>query len=162
MSKIWSDEKNVAKLVELYEADLETMKTNASQTENLTKIGKAIGEGISAAQVRGKLNSLGIYQPVEKAASKPKTNQLRKEHYVRAIAHTLGIDADELDSLKGGTISALKLLAENLGITDIATASAKGYELEPTEMVSRFMTAHAVDSDDLLAFEATEPAVDEE
>lgn len=154
MSKVWADEKNVETLVKLYEADLETMQTNASQTENLTKIGKQIGDGISAAQVRGKLNSLGIYQPVEKAASKPKTNQLRKEHYVRAIAHTLRIDADDLDSLKGGTISALKLLAENLGITDIAAASAKDYAIEAPAMVSRFMAANAVDIDDVLAYES--------
>jgi len=155
MSAFWSKEETVAILVAKYEADLEQHGTNASQTENLTAIGKHVASEAdldsipSAAAVRGKLNALGIYQKVEKAAGKPAGNQVRKEHYVRALANTLSLDSDKLDSLKGSTIGALTLLCESLGITDIVAAAATGYTVTPAQMVANIVTANTVDADEL-------------
>ncbi|QDF14420.1 hypothetical protein BRIZO_1 [Vibrio phage Brizo] len=88
---------------------------------------------------------MGVYQKPDAVASVAKTNTVRKEHYVRALAHTLGLDSDDLDSLKNAKMSALADLAQAIGITDIQAASAKDYKPDLEKVCEAFENARGLD-----------------
>jgi hypothetical protein len=155
MSKIWVKKENVAKLEELYKAAVEEKgATVASSTEFLDELGKTqFGEDkANARQIRGKLTSMGIYVKPEQQASVAKASPIRKEHIVRAIGNTLGIDIDTIDSLKGAKADSLNALAEKLGVTDVLVA-AKDYSPRAEMVVMHVMESLEVDLDDLETYQ---------
>ena len=155
MSKVWADEANVTKLVELYKAAVEEHGADvASSSEFLTKLGKEnfADYTVTVRMVRGKLISLGEYVKPTQQASISKVNPVRKEHYVRAIANTLNIDADDIDSFKSAKVNALSAITDKLGVTDILAAAAKDYSPRPELVVMKLMENLEIDLDDLDAF----------
>ena len=144
MAKKWSEEM-AAKAVELYTAKLESEgKEAAADNEFLDSIAKQV-DAVSGKAARSKLTVMKVYVKPDAVASVAKTNTLRKEHFVRALANSLKLDADEQDSLKNAKVDALQALCTALGITDIAAASAKGYELETFELVKGILVSNGLD-----------------
>ena len=144
MAKKWSEEM-AAKAVELYTAKLESEgKEAAADNEFLDSIAKQV-DAVSGKAVRSKLTVMKVYVKPDAVASVAKTNTLRKEQFVRALANSLKLDADELDSLKNAKVDALQALCTALGSTDIAAASAKGYELETFELVKGILVSNGLD-----------------
>lgn len=148
-AKKWTDE-SAAKAVELYEAKLAAAgKEAAADNDFLDEIAKEVG-AISGKAVRSKLTVMQVYQKPDAVASVAKTNTLRKEHYVRALAHSLKVDADELDSLKNAKMSALAAITEAIGITDIMAASAKDYTANELILIKGFALANGIDLADII------------
>lgn len=144
MAKKWTDEM-ASKAADLYNAMLEEQgKEAAATTDFLDSVAKQV-EAISGKAVRSKLTIMGVYQKPDAVASVAKTNTLRKEHYVRALANVLGIDAEELDSLKNAKMSALEELTAKIGVTDVAAASAKGYKLTTVELLAGIAVYNGLD-----------------
>lgn len=96
----------VARLHAVYdgEADVETRDAQIAQLAD--EVGK------SAASVRAKLTSEGIYVPKGKAEGK--TKGVRKAHLVTAIAKELEVDEDVVGSLEKATKVALTKVLEAL------------------------------------------------
>ncbi|QKN84675.1 DNA binding protein [Vibrio phage River4] len=144
MAKKWTEEM-AEKAATLYTAKLEAEgKEAAAHTDFLDTIAVEV-EAVSGKAVRSKLTVMGVYQKPDAVASVAKTNTVRKEHYVRALAHTLGLDADDLDSLKNAKMSALEAIATAIGITDIQAASAKDYEPDLEKVCEAFENARGLD-----------------
>lgn len=138
--KLWTEE-NTAIVVEAYNAELEANGVEAAADNDFLKsLAEKVGAP-SEKSVRGKLTTAGVYQKPEHVASAPKSNPIRKEHYVRAIAHTLGIDADTLDSMKNAKADALQALADSLGVQDVAEAAKRDFSIEPETVVDNFANA---------------------
>lgn len=146
MAKKWTEEA-ANKAVELYTAMLESDgKEAAANNDFLDEIAKNEEvQAVSGKAVRSKLTVMGVYQKPDAVASVAKTNTVRKEHYVRALAHTLGLEADDLDSLKNAKMSALADLAQAIGITDVMKASAKDYEPDLEKVCEAFENARGLD-----------------
>ncbi|WP_197472699.1 hypothetical protein, partial [Oleiphilus sp. HI0123] len=88
MAKKWSEEM-AAKAVELYTAKLESEgKEAAADNEFLDSIAKQV-DAVSGKAVRSKLTVMKVYVKPDAVASVAKTNTLRKEHFVRALANSL-------------------------------------------------------------------------
>lgn len=159
MAKKWTEES--AKIAaDLYTAKLEADgKEAAANNDFLDSIAKEV-EAVSGKAVRSKLTVMGIYQKPDAVASVAKTNTVRKEHYVRALAHTLGLDADQLDSLKNGKTDALQAVTDKLGVTNVIEAAAKGYSPRPEMVVMLLAQNLGLDFDDLDTYnqELTEAA----
>lgn len=135
--KLWTEE-NTAIVVEAYNAELEANGVEAAANNDFLKsLAEKVGAP-SEKSVRGKLTTAGVYQKPEHVASAPKSNPIRKEHYVRAIAHTLGLDVDELDSFKNAKADALSALANRLGIPDVAEAAKRDYQIDAATVVEHF------------------------
>lgn len=146
MAKKWTEEA-ASKAAELYNAMLESDgKEAAANNDFLDEIAKNEEvQAVSGKAVRSKLTVMGVYQKPDAVASVAKTNTVRKEHYVRALAHTLGLKADDLDSLKNAKMSALADLSQAIGITDIQAASAKDYEPDLEKVCEAFENARGLD-----------------
>ncbi|ASV43485.1 A2 protein [Vibrio phage JSF12] len=147
-AKVWSEE-NTALVVAAYKEKLEAEgAAAAADNDFLTSLAKKIGAP-SDKSVRGKLAILGVYVKPEVTASLPKGNQLRKEHYLRALSNCLGLDEEVLDSFKNSKVDSLDAVTKAFGITDVMGSAAKGYTISKVELVQRFMAYHGVDFDDL-------------
>lgn len=146
MAKKWTEEA-ANKAVELYNAMLEESGKEAAANNDFLDTIAANEEvqAVSGKAVRSKLTVMGVYQKPDAVASVAKTNTVRKEHYVRALAHTLGLDADDLDSLKNAKMSALADLSQAIGITDVMKASAKDYEPDLEAICEAFENARGLD-----------------
>jgi len=145
---IWTEE-TTAIVVDAYTAKLEAEgKEAAANNEFLLALAKQVGAP-SEKSVRGKLTTAGVYQRPDAVASVAKTNQVRKEHHIRALANSLGLDADDIDSLKNAKMDALAEVNSKLGITDVMAASATGYTIEPVAFVYNLMVNMGVTFDDL-------------
>lgn len=144
MAKKWTEEM-AEKAAQLYTAKVEADgKEAAATTDFLDSIAEAV-EAVSGKAVRSKLTVMQIYQKPEAVASVAKTNTVRKEHYVRALAHTLGVDAEDLDSLKNAKMDALSCICESIGITDIVAAAAKDYKPDLEKLCEAFSNARGLD-----------------
>lgn len=144
----WTEE-NTATVVNAYKAKLESDGSEvASSNDYLLELAQMVGAA-SEKSIRGKLSREGVYVKLDKPASQPKTNKVRKEHLVRAIANTLAVDPDDLDSLKNGKQDHLQLLADKLGITDVMAAAKTGYEIEPENMILNMVKANDIDHESL-------------
>lgn len=144
----WTDE-NTAIVVAAYKAKLDAEGHEvASSNDHLLELAALVGAA-SEKSIRGKLSREGVYVKLDKPASQAKTNKIRKEHIVRAIANTLNLDDDDLDSLKNAKQDHLQNLADKLGITSIMDAAKTGYEIDPTLMVINIIKANEIDIDDL-------------
>lgn len=143
-AKKWTDEM-AQQAVDIYTAKLESEgKEAAAHSDFLDEVAAQVG-AVSGKSVRSKLTVMQVYQKPDAVSSVAKTNTLRKEHYVRALAHTLGIDADILDSFKNAKMDSLEALSTAIGITDIAAASAKDYKPELSEVCMAFENARGLD-----------------
>ncbi|AKY02280.1 A2 protein [Vibrio phage vB_VorS-PVo5] len=151
MAKKWTEE-SAAKAAELYNAKLEADGKEAAAHNDFLDTVAAHEEvqAVSGKAVRSKLTVMGIYQKPDAVASVAKTNTVRKEHYVRALAHSLKIDAEEIDSLKNAKMSSLAALTEAIGITDIMAASAKDYTPNELILIKGFALANGIDLADII------------
>lgn len=141
---IWNEE-NTKIVVAAYQAKLESDgKEAAADNDFLRELAKQVGAA-SEKSVRAKLNSEKVYQKPDAVASVAKTNQVRKEHYIRALVNVLGCDADDLESLKNAKVDALQSLCLNVGITDVSTASGKDYSLDTSELVKGICSVRGLD-----------------
>lgn len=162
----WTDEVT-ATVVNAYNAKLESAGVEvASSNDHLLELAKLVGAASEKA-VRGKLSREGVYQKLDKPASQAKTNKVRKEHIVRAIAHQLGLPnaEDDIDSMKNGKQDHLQLLADKIGVEDVLQTAAKTFERDPCKVVYNFMVQQGIDIADLedyaLSIEAEEDGVTE-
>lgn len=147
---IWNEE-NTKIVVDAYQAKLESEgKEAAADNDFLRDLAKQVGAA-SEKSVRAKLNSEKVYQKPDAVASVAKTNQLRKEHYIRALVNVLGCDAEELESLKNAKLDALQSLCLNVGITDIPKASGKDYSLETPDLIKGICSVRGLDIAELAA-----------
>lgn len=145
---VWNEE-NTKIVVEAYQLKLsEDGKEAAADNDFLKTLAEKVGAP-SEKSVRSKLTTAGVYQKPDAVASVAKTNTVRKEHYVRALAHTLNIELDDLDSLKNAKADSLKAITDKLGITQVMTAAAKDYTIEPVDFVYNLMLNLGVDFDEL-------------
>lgn len=139
-AKVWSEE-NTAKVVAAYKAELNTNGPEAAADNDFLLSLAAMVGAKSEIAVRGKLSTLGEYVKPERVASVAKSNTIRKEHYVRALANTLGIDEETLDSLKNAKADSLKALTNRLGIPSVADAAKRDYVVNPEDVVDNFANA---------------------
>lgn len=134
----WNEE-NYAIVLEAYQAKVEADGAEAAaESEFLKSLAEKVG-ALSDRSVRSKLTTSGDYVKPAMTKSVAKTNQIRKEHYIRALANTLGLDEDTLDSLKNAKVDALSGLTMGFGITDVAAASARDYEIEPQQVAQNYL-----------------------
>ena len=113
------DEENTAKAGDLYTQMVEESGIEFAN-ENLKVIAQAVGAK-SAAAVRSKLVSAKVYQKADTPRKVGGGSSIRKIHYVRALvkaaeAKGLEVEADALDSLESSKMSALKILADIVGV----------------------------------------------
>lgn len=160
----WTEE-NFATVSTAYLAKLEAEgKEAAADNEFLKTLADEVG-AVSEKSIRGKLSREGVYQKPEHVACVAKTTKLRKEHFVRALINTLGLDEDEVDSLKNSKQCALEAIAKAIGIKDVEAASKTGFERNLAEVGFSFLTAQDIELDDvedyILEQEAAETATDE-
>lgn len=149
MAKKWTDE-SAARALELYLAKVESDGKEAAAVEDFLNSIAADEkvQAVSGKAVRSKLTVMGEYQKPDAVASVAKTNTIRKEHYVRALANVLSLDVDDLDSLKNAKMDALKAIAVGVGVSDVVAASAKGYELTRAEMLRNIVISNGLDVED--------------
>lgn len=148
---VWNEE-NTKIVVEAYQAKLESDgKEAAAENDFLKTLAEKVGAP-SEKSVRSKLTTAGVYQKPDAVASVAKTNTVRKEHYVRALAHTLGLDLDTLDSLKNAKADSLKAITDKLGITQVMTAAAKDYEISKEDFVHNLMLNLGIDLDEFTTY----------
>lgn len=146
----WTGE-NTLKVVDAYKAKLAAEGVEvASGNDHLLELAKLVGAA-SEKSIRGKLSREGVYQKLDKPASQAKTNKVRKEHIVRAIAHQLGLPnaEDDIDSMKNGKQDHLQLLADKIGVEDVLKTSSKTFERDPCKVVYNFMINQGLDIADL-------------
>lgn len=146
----WTDE-TTAIVVDAYKAKLEAAGHEvASSNEHLLELAGLVGAA-SEKSIRGKLSREGVYVKLDKPASQAKSNKIRKEHIVRAIANTLLMQNgdDDIDSLKNGKQDHLQELADKLGVTNIMEAASKDYSPRPELVIANFMRSMSVDWEDM-------------
>lgn len=152
MAKKWN-EASTKIVIDLYTAKLEKEgKAAAAHNDFMDELAVKV-EAVSGKAVRAKLTAEKVYVKPDAVASVPKTNTVRKEHFVRAIGHVLGIDVDTIDTLKNGKTDALQAVTDKLGVNDVLEAATTGYSPRPEMVIMNIMQALDVDLDELEAYQ---------